>query len=247
MEIILSFFKSIFFFWNRKNLKKYFQGEFEPTEEELVKIQSFFKYLDESAHLREQDSKKQYFYDLNRQLEQKKIPYFKELSVEELDFLMERKIGLDGILDVVFAKGGMVRGLGAIKWNADDKKYDKKKFFAETYPSFEDEKIKHGYWRRKRQKLRFDNPEIIGFLMMVSILICLSVPYIFSFGIDYTLHGIQLLPIWCCVICFLCFPFMMIPDNISEVFKRLNQEKYAVIFQSISDDGSDNESKKTAV
>ncbi|OSI08334.1 Uncharacterised protein [Neisseria animaloris] len=217
MEIILSFFKSIFFFWNRKNLKKYFQGEFEPTEEELVKIQSFFKYLDESAHLREQDSKKQYFYDLNRQLEQKKIPYFKELSAEELDFLMERKIGLDGILDVVFAKGG------------------------------EDEKIKHGYWRRKRQKLRFDNPEIIGFLMMVSILIGLSVPYILSFGIDYTLHGIQLLPIWCCVICFLCFPFMMIPDNISEVFKRLNQEKYAVIFQGISNDGSDNESKKTAV
>lgn len=247
MEIILAFFKSIFFFWNRKNLKKYFQGEFEPTEEELVKIQSFFKYLDESAHLREQDSKKQYFYDLNRQLEQKKIPYFKELSAEELDFLMERKIGLDGILDVVFAKGGMVRGLGAIKWNADDKKYDKKKFFAEIYPSFEDEKIKHGYWRRKRQKLSLDNPEIKGWIIILINTIILSTFYVFAFGLSYTINGILLFPVFIFITACLFSPFMMIPDNISEVFKRLNQEKYAVIFQSISDDGSDNESKKTAV
>lgn len=87
---------SIFLPIDRKNFKKHLHGKIEPTEEELVTIQNFLKKI-----LIEQSSEKNknisYEKQIERQIEQKKVPYLKELLVEELDFLLVNGVDIDGI------------------------------------------------------------------------------------------------------------------------------------------------------
>ena len=120
MENLTEIIRSIFF--NRKNVKKYLVGEFDPTEEELTKIEMFLDQVLEADELKEIE--KNYSNTLKRQIEQKKIPYLKELSVEELDFLLTRQMGLDDILQVIFAKGGLAKGFASIQWNNETKLYE---------------------------------------------------------------------------------------------------------------------------
>ncbi len=120
MENLTEIIRSIFF--NRKNVKKYLVGEFDPTEEELTKIEMFLDQVLEADELKEIE--KNYSNTLKRHIEQKKIPYLKELSVEELDFLLTRQMGLDDILQVIFAKGGLAKGFASIQWNNETKLYE---------------------------------------------------------------------------------------------------------------------------
>ncbi|MDO4643106.1 MAG: hypothetical protein Q4A74_04635 [Cardiobacteriaceae bacterium] len=105
---------TILFFGNP--LRRIFSVEIYATKKELSQIQYFIeivrpKKIDEGAAL------------LLRQLEQRKIPYLKEISVEELDWLLDKGVDLEGILDIVLAKGGKAKGLASIKWNGKEKGY----------------------------------------------------------------------------------------------------------------------------
>ena len=64
---------------------------------------------------------------LIRQIEQRKIPYIKELSISELEFLFECNIDLTGLLTVIYAKGGVISVMGSIFWNESERRYKKVK------------------------------------------------------------------------------------------------------------------------
>lgn len=65
---------------------------------------------------------------LTRQFAQKKIPILNNLSVNELDDLIDKKESdMDGIFNVVWAKGGALIGFGYIEYNSEEGKYLYKK------------------------------------------------------------------------------------------------------------------------
>lgn len=122
MENLTELIRAVFLFFNRKNIKKYLIGEFEPTVEELTEIEEFLIRILETDELKKIE--KNYSNALKREIEQKKIAYLKELSVEELDFLLAQQMGLDEILQVIFAKGGLAKGFASIQWNNETKQYE---------------------------------------------------------------------------------------------------------------------------
>ena len=93
-------------------------GEIDLTPDELDKIQ---EYLEKIRPLQIKNNKP----NLIRQVEQKKIPYLRDLSIDELDFLLEARIDLNGLLAVIYAKGGMLSAFGSITWDKTNKKYNK--------------------------------------------------------------------------------------------------------------------------
>ena len=60
---------------------------------------------------------------LEKQLEQSKYILLQDLSVDELDFLLENGIDLNAFKWIILAKGGLARGLATIRWNANLRKY----------------------------------------------------------------------------------------------------------------------------
>ena len=120
---MIEIFKTLFALFNRKNIKKYLVGELELSEEELNKIQIYI----EKTRIRQLEI------GVNkriRQLELRKIPFLKELSLDEVDFLLESNIDFDGILEVIYAKGGISKGLGSIEWSQDRQRYREKAKYA---------------------------------------------------------------------------------------------------------------------
>ena len=118
MEQLSKIFSSIFLILNRRNIYKYLIGDIDLTPDELDKIQ---EYLEKIRPLQIKNNKPH----LIRQIEQKKIPYLRDLSVDELDYLLESKIDLNGLLAVIYAKGGMLSAFGSISWDKVNKKYNK--------------------------------------------------------------------------------------------------------------------------
>ena len=118
MELLSKIFSSAFLILSRKNIYKYLIGEIELTPDELDKIQ---EYLEKIRPLQFSEHKS----NLIRQIEQRKIPYLRDLSVDELDFLLDSNIDLNGLLAVIYAKGGMLSAFGSISWDKVNKKYIK--------------------------------------------------------------------------------------------------------------------------
>ena len=118
MELLSKIFSSAFLILSRKNIYKYLIGEIELTPDELDKIQ---EYLEKIRPLQFSEHKS----NLIRQIEQRKIPYLRDLSVDELDFLLDSNIDLNGLLAVIYAKGGMLSAFGSISWDKVNKKYNK--------------------------------------------------------------------------------------------------------------------------
>lgn len=118
MEQLSKIFTSVFLILNRRNIYKYLIGEIDLTPDDLEKIQ---EYLEKIRPLQIKNNKPY----LIRQIEQKKIPYLRDLSVDELDYLLESKIDLNGLLAVIYAKGGMLSAFGSINWDKVNKKYNK--------------------------------------------------------------------------------------------------------------------------
>ena len=85
MEQLSKIFSSIFLILNRRNIYKYLIGDIDLTPDELDKIQ---EYLEQIRPLQIKNNKPH----LIRQIEQKKIPYLRDLSVDELDYLLESKL-----------------------------------------------------------------------------------------------------------------------------------------------------------
>ncbi|ASK27517.1 hypothetical protein [Neisseria chenwenguii] len=110
-QIIELFRTSFSLIFNRKNVKKYLSGEFEPTDEELTQMWRFLRQLlsTDIQNTIEND----YSNLLKLQTEHLKTPYLKELSLAELDFLIKNKVDLSSILIFVFAKGGVA----SISWD----------------------------------------------------------------------------------------------------------------------------------
>ena len=194
-------------FLSRKRLKKYLNGILEPDIEELEVIKRYIEttrpemITNGSSHIL-------------RQVEQMKIPYFRDLTVEELDFLLDKEVGLHGILDVVMAKGGLSRGLASIVWNENRKHYEERKkitgeeavifFFIAFIPM-----IAYGFYI---MITRLDSGN--NGLPMVSTFPMLSVFFIF-----YLFYLI-----------FILFPLASIPSNINAAKKRLLAGNNRVIF-----------------
>ena len=118
---LLNIFLNVFrILSSRKRLKKYLNGILEPDIEELEVIKRYIEttrpemITNGSSHIL-------------RQVEQMKIPYFRDLTVYELDFLINSNIDLHGIFDVIIAKGGFNRDLAAIVWNESKKHYEERK------------------------------------------------------------------------------------------------------------------------
>lgn len=118
MELLSKIFSSALLILSRRNIYKYMIGEIDLTPDELDKIQ---EYLEKIRPLQIKNNKP----NLIRQVEQKKIPYLRDLSIDELDFLLEARIDLNGLLAVIYAKGGMLSAFGSITWDKTNKKYNK--------------------------------------------------------------------------------------------------------------------------
>ena len=56
-----------------------------------------------------------------------KIPYLRDFTFNELDFLLSNNIDLYGMLDIIMAKGGLTRGLAAITWDESKQHYKVRK------------------------------------------------------------------------------------------------------------------------
>ncbi len=109
MDSFISFLREAFsFLGNRSILKKYLHSETDLTEAEAKLILSFLREY--SVADNEGDDK--YLSLIDKQTNLKTIPYLKELSIEELDFLTRKGIDLDGILYTIHAKGGLTKGMG---------------------------------------------------------------------------------------------------------------------------------------
>ena len=118
MELLSKIFSSAFLILSRRNIYKYMIGEIDLTPDELDKIQ---EYLEKIRPLQFSEHKS----NLIRQIEQRKIPYLRDLSVDELDCLLVSNIDLNGLLAVIYAKGGMLSAFGSIYWDKINKKYNK--------------------------------------------------------------------------------------------------------------------------
>ena len=118
MELLSKIFSSALLILSRRNIYKYMIVEIDLTPNELDKIQ---EYLEKIRPLQIKNNKP----NLIRQVEQKKIPYLRDLSIDELDFLLEARIDLNGLLAVIYAKGGMLSAFGSITWDKTNKKYNK--------------------------------------------------------------------------------------------------------------------------
>ena len=118
MELLSKIFSSALLILSRRNIYKYMIGEIDLTPDELDKIQ---EYLEKIRPLQIKNNKP----NLIRQVEQKKIPYLRDLSIDELDFLLEARIDLNGLLAVIYAKGWMLSAFGSITWDKTNKKYNK--------------------------------------------------------------------------------------------------------------------------
>lgn len=232
MEFITGVLKGMFFFWDRKSLKKNFLGEFDLAEEELVKIQNFLDQIvfDDRLSHEEPDQNKQYQRALKRQIEQKKTPYLKELSVEELDFLLARQIDIDGIMDVIFAKSSSAQGLAAILWNAEEKRYEQRR-----YPVANPQNTGQKIFR----KLGFEAHQKVGFAILFIISFIIWFFYIWACGVSYELGGVTIFPIVVFLVVISLAPVCVcLPDGIHDAGVRLQQEKYQAIFRSIENNGS---------
>lgn len=110
----------IFSLLSKRNIKKFLLGELDPTSEELSIIQTYLENIRPKL-LQENKS------NLIQQIEQQKVPYLKELSIVELDFLLSKNIELPELLKIIFAKGGMAKGFAVIEWDNTLLRYKKRK------------------------------------------------------------------------------------------------------------------------
>lgn len=136
-----------------------------------------------------------------RQIEQMKIPYLRDFTVNELDFLLSNNIDLYGMLDIIMAKGGLTRGLAAITWDKSKQHY------------------------KVRKKIGIEE-----FLILFIPLFVLTVFYLLSFGIGYKVYGITIYPIFIFFCLFIVIPMASIPSNIKSAKKRLLESSNRVIF-----------------
>ena len=188
---LLNIFRIIF---SRKGAKKYLNGILEPDADELEFIR---KYIDDiRPRMLENGSS-----IILQQIEQMKIPYLRDLTVNELDFLLTNNINLYGILDVIMAKGGLTRGLAAIVWNEGKQHYN------------------------ERKKNRMEE-----FLVFFVPLFILTVFYLLSFGLGYEVYGITIYPIFMFFCSFIAIPMASISSNINSAKKRLLAGNNRVIF-----------------
>ncbi|WP_369583895.1 hypothetical protein [Kingella oralis] len=119
-EIVKTLLTASVSIFNRKNIKKFFAGEIEISEDELSKISGFLLETRNKPENQENEI-------LIQEIEQQKIPYLKELSIEELSFLREIGVRLEELKQIIFAKGGLLKkGLAAIQWDNQEKKYIRK-------------------------------------------------------------------------------------------------------------------------
>jgi hypothetical protein len=110
----------IFSLLSKRNIKKFLLGELDPTSEELSIIQTYLENI--RPKLLQEDKS-----NLIQQIEQQKVPYLKELSIVELDFLLSKDIELPELLKIIFAKGGMAKGFAVIEWDNTLLRYKKRK------------------------------------------------------------------------------------------------------------------------
>ena len=110
----------IFSLLSKRNIKKFLLGELDPTSEELSIIQTYLENIRPKL-LKENKP------NLIQQIEQQKVPYLKELSIVELDFLLSKNIELPELLKIIFAKGGMAKGFAVIEWDNTLLRYKKRK------------------------------------------------------------------------------------------------------------------------
>ena len=205
---LLNIFLNVFrILSSRKRLKKYLNGILEPDIEELEVIK---RYIETTRPEMITNGSSQ----ILRQVEQMKIPYFRDLTVEELDFLLDKEVGLHGILDVVMAKGGLSRGLAAITWNENRKYYEeRKKRAGEEAIIFISISIIPAvfylsYWEFVKMA------SSVSSLFMTPMLSTLPVFYIF-----YLFYVV-----------FIVFPLASIPSSINAAKKRLLAGNNRVIF-----------------
>lgn len=115
----MDYIKLMFSLLSKKNIKKYLLGELEPSTEELDAIQNYLEKVRPKLLQNNQSN-------LIRQIEQGKVPYLKELSIIELDFLLSKNIELPELLKIIFAKGGMAKGFAVIEWDNNLLHYKKR-------------------------------------------------------------------------------------------------------------------------
>lgn len=187
----LNIFRIIF---SRKGAKKYLNGILEPDADELELIRS---YIDDIRPIMIANGSN----IISQQIEQMKIPYLRDFTVDELDFLLSNNIDLYGMLDVLMAKGGLTRGLAAITWDESKQHY------------------------KVRKKIGIEE-----FLMLFIPLFVLTVFYLLSFGIDYKVYSVRIYPIFIFFCLFIVIPMASIPSNINAAKKRLLAGNNRVIF-----------------
>ena len=128
---------------------------------------------------------------LIQEIEQQKIPYLKELSIEELIFLREIGVRFEELKQIIFAKGGLLKGLAAIQWDNQEKKYTRKRNITSTIFIILTNIILVicGLYLHLFFKLQITN---IVFLFIILIFLMVNTISLFlSFSMQYTVDNLQ--------------------------------------------------------
>lgn len=200
MDFMNNILNLVSFIFSRKSFKKYLSGKLEPDMDELNAIKHFLHTTHPQLMIDNADL-------MLQQIEQMKIPYLRDLSVDELNFLLDKKVDLNSILDIVMAKGGLTRGLAAIDWNKDKRCYE--------------------------QVERITGEERMMTFLIIAIIPILLFPVLFEggFSYSYSIHGVYVFPVFYLLFfVFILIPLMSIPFNIDLAKKRLKEERNKVIF-----------------
>ena len=206
MEHLILFLRSFFSLFDRKSLNKYIGGKIEPNEEELVKMQNFIQQ--NWGELVSVEEEKNYQKRLNREFEQKKIFYFNDFLVDELNFLFRNQIGLNEMLDIFFAKGGMAKGIASIEWDEEKQKYTE----------------------------RFTFFGMIGFLIYIVFLAISWQLMCMSFGYKYVVFdGIKIFPILIMAFAIFLLPVIFLGFNAEDAKKRLVKKHPEIFYKTSSE------------
>lgn len=191
MDFMNNILNLVSFIFSRKSFKKYLSGKLEPDMDELNAIKHFLHTTHPQLMIDNADL-------MLQQIEQMKIPYLRDLSVDELNFLLDKKVDLNSILDIVMAKGGLTRGLAAIDWNKDKRCYE--------------------------QVERITGEERMMTFLIIAIIPILLFPVLFEggFSYSYSIHGVYVFPVF--YLLFFCFYFNSL--NVYPIQYRFSQETF---------------------
>ena len=216
LNAITSTIKAVFTLFkltpNIKYWKKVTWGIHDLDAIELQAIDTFFtERIKPAADLQARSEKLEYNQSLNLEIELRKIPVLKQLSLNEILFLYKNEVDLQVYFDIVIAKGDFYTNYGVIEWENTGYKL-----------------------KEKINKLPKWGVSFVILVMLFGLMVLLfdAIPRIsntFNFFNTFSFLTVIILIFW--------IPFVTSFDNYLIAYKKLKKnEKYPLIFKDSKKD-----------